>query len=113
MDDLVEVRITAPDDSVAARLAAALVDEGLAACVQIVPGIRSVYRWEGQVEVADEHLLLAKTIAPRFDALAERVRAEHPYDVPEILAIPVTHSDEAYAAWLRSEATPRSAGRTS
>ena len=54
MDDLVEVRITAPDDSVAARLAAALVDEGLAACVQIVPGIRSVYRWEGQVEVAED-----------------------------------------------------------
>ena len=65
MDDLVEVRITAPDDSVAARLAAALVDEGLAACVQIVPGIRSVYRWEGQVEVADEHLRLRSEATPR------------------------------------------------
>lgn len=104
--DLVEVRVTAPGAAVASRLAATLVDERLAACVQVVPGVRSVYRWEGELEVADEHLLLAKTTADRFDALAERVRAEHPYDVPEILAVPVTRSDERYAAWLAAEVTP-------
>ncbi len=104
---LIEVRITVPDGAIAARIAATLVDERLAACVQIVPGITSVYRWEGELESATEHLLLVKSTAAAFDRLRGRVLDEHPYETPEILAVPVSQADGAYAAWLAgSVATP-------
>lgn len=93
--------MTTPDAGTATRLAHVLVAERLAACVQVVPGVSSVYRWEGAVEVAEEHLLLVKSTADRFEAIRERIRAEHPYDVPEVLAIPVVDIDEGYAAWVR------------
>lgn len=96
----VEVRVTAPDAETASRIARVLVDERLAACVQVLPGITSVYRWEGTVEVATEHLLLVKSTSDRFEAIRRRVRAEHPYDTPEILAVAVVAADERYAAWL-------------
>ena len=99
-DGLVEVRITTPDRESAARIAAVLVDERLAGCVQIVPGVTSVYRWAGELESAQEHLLLAKTTLARFEALRVRVLDEHPYEAPEVLAVPVVAADEAYAAWL-------------
>ena len=96
----VEVRVTAPDAETARRLARLLVEERLAACVQVLPGITSVYRWEGTVEVATEHLLLVKSTSERFEAIRERVCAEHPYDTPEVLAVPVVAADVRYAAWL-------------
>ena len=101
MSELLEVRVSvgAPDE--ADRIAAALVAERLAACVQVVPGVTSVYRWEGRVERAAELLLLAKTTEDRFDRLVERVTELHPYDTPEILAVPVARVSDAYAAWLR------------
>jgi uncharacterized protein involved in tolerance to divalent cations len=97
----VEVHVTAPDAATATHLAHLLVAERLAACVQVVPGVSSVYRWEGGVEVAEEHLLLVKSTADRFGAIRERVRSVHPYDVPEVLAVPVVDIDEGYAAWVR------------
>jgi uncharacterized protein involved in tolerance to divalent cations len=70
--------------------------------VQVVPGVTSVYRWEGAVESAEEHLLLVKSTAGRFSAIRDRVLAEHPYDTPEVLAVPVVAVDARYAAWLRA-----------
>jgi uncharacterized protein involved in tolerance to divalent cations len=98
----VEVHVTAPDRGTADHLARLLVEERLAACVQVVPGVTSVYRWEGAVETAEEHLLLVKSTAERFAAIRDRVLAEHPYDTPEVLAVPVAAVDARYASWLRA-----------
>ena len=106
----VEVHLTAPDAETAHRLARLLVDEGLAACVQALPGVRSTYRWEGQVETADEHLLLVKSTAEKFEAIRARVCAEHPYDTAEVLAVPVVAIDSRYAAWVRSSVRPPATG---
>lgn len=94
-----EVRVSAPASD-ADRLARALVDERLAACVQALPGVRSTYVWQGAVESADEVLLLIKTRTDLFDALTARVEELHPYDVPEVVAVPLTHISAAYAGWL-------------
>ena len=99
------VMITAPDADTAAELARALVTERLAACVNLVPGIRSFYRWEGQVNDDSEVLLLAKTRDDRCAALAARVLDLHPYDLPEVLALPAVGGSEAYLDWVRSEST--------
>jgi periplasmic divalent cation tolerance protein len=96
---LLELRISAPDAAVAQALADLLVGERLAACAQLVP-ITSTYRWQGAIETQPEVLVLAKTTAARFDAICTRVRAEHPYDNPEIIAVPVVAATEPYAAWL-------------
>jgi periplasmic divalent cation tolerance protein len=96
----VEVHVTTPDGATAARLARVLVEERLAACVQVLPGVTSVYRWNGAVESAEEHLLLVKTTASAFEAIRERIGSEHPYDTPEVLALPVVAVAPGYAAWL-------------
>ncbi|HZB68252.1 MAG TPA: divalent-cation tolerance protein CutA [Ornithinibacter sp.] len=106
----VEVRVTAPDAHTAGRLAHLLVEEHLAACAKVLPGVTSVYRWEGVVEATPEHLLLIVSTAERFEAIRERVRAEHPYDTPEVLAVPVVAADARYAAWLEESVGP-STGR--
>ncbi len=98
--------VTAPDAEVGARIARALVEERWAACVNLVPGVRSVYRWEGKLEDEAEVLLVVKTRADRVSGLAERLRALHPYDVPELVALPVEQGLEAYLAWVRRESAP-------
>ncbi len=85
------------------RLARLLVDERLAACVQALPGLRSTYRWEGAVEQADETLLLIKTSTARYAALERTLKAHHPYDVPEILAVDASAGLPAYLRWLADE----------
>ena len=95
--------VTAPDTEVGARIARALVEERLAACVNLVPGIRSIYRWEGAVQDDGEVLLVVKTSADRGRDLAERVRELHPYDLPEVLALPAAGGSEDYLAWVRAE----------
>jgi periplasmic divalent cation tolerance protein len=109
MADAIEVHVTMPDADRAISLARALVDEGLAACVNVVPGVRSIYRWEGKVEEADEVLCLIKTRAEIFDRLRRRVAELHPYDVPEILSFAVDDGSPAYLDWVRA-ATTGSAG---
>ncbi len=94
------VLVTAPDEETARRLAHALVAERLAACVNVVPGVRSVYRWEGAVQEDSEVLLIAKSHEARAAALSERVQALHPYDVPEVLALPAAGGSASYLAWL-------------
>ncbi|MBD3782967.1 MAG: divalent-cation tolerance protein CutA [Micrococcales bacterium] len=107
---LVEVHVTTPDRASALHLAHALVDAGLAACVQVVPGITSVYVWDGAVQEDEEHLLLVKSTAAHFTAIRELVRAEHPYDTPEVLAVPVADADTGYASWVRTTVRGATAG---
>ena len=94
------VLTTCPDAASAERIAQALVEEGLAACVNILPPMRSVYRWKGQVEEASEQLLLIKCSSARFPALRERLQSLHPYELPEIVAIPVLDGLPEYLAWI-------------
>jgi len=98
--------VTAPDTATAERIARVLVEERLAACVNLVPGLRSIYRWEGSLEDEAEVLLVVKTCSDRARALEQRVLALHPYDVPELLRIPVRGGSEAYLGWLRAESAP-------
>lgn len=97
---------TAPDADTGARIAQVLVEERLAACVNVVPGVRSIYRWQGAIEDEQEVLLVIKTHAERVAALAERLRALHPYDVPELLALPVDAGLAPYLQWVTGEVAP-------
>ncbi|HWS54522.1 MAG TPA: divalent-cation tolerance protein CutA [Pyrinomonadaceae bacterium] len=100
------VMMTAGSQEEAARLAEMLVGAHLAACVQIMPQMESVYRWKGAVHRAPEFLLLAKTTAACFDELEREVRSLHTYDTPEIVALPVTHVSAPYFEWLTTNAFP-------
>jgi len=100
MSEPLVVLITAGSQAEADRLAAALVGERLAACANIVPGITSVYRWEGEVKRDQEWLLVVKTELRALDDLERRVRALHSYDVPEIIALPLVGGSEPYLEWL-------------
>ncbi len=95
--------MTAASREEADQIAELLVSAQLAACVQILPEIESVYRWQGEVKREKEILLLAKTVASRFDELESRVRAMHSYETPEIIAIPVSDSSAPYLGWLLAE----------
>ncbi|HEX5633999.1 MAG TPA: divalent-cation tolerance protein CutA [Gemmatimonadales bacterium] len=103
MTDALVVLVTAPTAEQAAELARALVDERLAACGNVLAGVRSVYRWEGSVHEDAEALLVLKTTRARFEALRERVIALHPYQVPEVLALPVEAGSADYLAWIAAE----------
>lgn len=97
---VVVVLSTAPDAATADRIAGALVERRLAACVNVVPGIRSTYRWKGQVERADETLMVIKTTRSGVAALQDAMAALHPYDVPEIVVVPVAGGSDAYLRWV-------------
>lgn len=103
MDDALVIFCTCPDDGTAAALAHRLVDERLAACVNRWPLMGSTYRWEGRVVDQAEVLLMIKTRADRYEALAARIVELHPYDVPEVIALPVERGLPAYLAWLAAE----------
>jgi periplasmic divalent cation tolerance protein len=95
---------TFPADQDPAPLAMALVTERLAACVNVLPAMRSIYRWEGKVEQAMEHQLVMKTTAARVEALKTRLASLHPYDVPEVLVLPVAGGADSYLAWIQASA---------
>ncbi len=99
--DLVTAMTTCPDAQSAQRIAVALVSDGLAACVQRIAGLQSTYVWDGKLQEEAEVLLLIKTIKPAVPALAQRIRVLHPYEVPELLIVPVESGNEAYAQWVR------------
>lgn len=92
--------VTAATSDEATRIARALVEERLAACVNIVAPIASVYRWEGQVQQDSEVLLIIKTTDARLPALIRRVKALHSYQVPEVIAVPIADGSADYLAWL-------------
>jgi periplasmic divalent cation tolerance protein len=97
---------TAPDAEVAATLARTLVGERLAACVNVLPGARSIYRWQGQVQEDSEVVLVIKTAMNRAEALAARINDLHPYDLPEVLVLPVTGGSRPYLDWITTETRP-------
>ena len=103
MQEALLILCTCPDEAVAARLARALVDGRLAACVNVLPGIRSIYRWQEKTEEENEVLLLIKTMTKQLAAVEAWLQANHPYDVPEIVALPARHVNRSYLEWLTSQ----------
>ena len=101
--ELALVLTTLGADTDAAALARTLVEERLAACANVVPGVVSIYRWEGAIETAEERLLLLKTRAALVERLAERLIGLHPYAVPEVLSLEVDRGAAAYLAWVAEE----------
>lgn len=106
MQDFIVVYVTAGSADEADRLARSLVDERLAACVNRIKSVQSVYRWQGKVEQSEEELLIIKTSRDRFAALEKRVRELHSYSVPEVIALPVIEGSGAYLKWLNEQVTP-------
>lgn len=102
-DNVQLVLCACPDAEGAAALAEALVEQRLAACVSVLPGTRSVYRWQGRIERAEEALLLIKTTAGRLDALQAAIVARHPYELPEVLAVAVGSGFDRYLDWVHAE----------
>ena len=95
--------VTAPSAEVARDIARTLVSERVAACANLVPGITSIYRWEGAVQEDPEVLLIVKTTEDRLEAVAARVKDLHPYGLPEVIALPVEGGSAAYLDWVRTE----------
>ena len=110
-DYLVALTTVAGEED-AVRLARALLDRRLAACVNVLPGVRSLYRWKGAIEDDREHLLVIKTSAGRYPALAAAFEELHPYEVPELLALPVEAGAERYLSWLGSSVSADSPERS-
>ena len=102
-DDALLVLCACPDADSAGRIARTLVEERLAACVNRVPGLVSVYRWQGEIHEDEEVLLLIKTRPERFETLRARIVELHPYDVPEVIALDITAGHAPYLEWLRTE----------
>jgi periplasmic divalent cation tolerance protein len=105
-DDPIVVFMTAANGEEATRLADLLIGAHLAACVQILPEMESVYRWEGKIERQSEILLLAKTTTGKFADLEREVRALHSYDTPEIVAVPIVIGSNPYLEWLAQSLRP-------
>jgi periplasmic divalent cation tolerance protein len=100
MSEFIVVLVTAGSPAEGERLARALVEERLAACVNRIAPVQSVYRWQGKVEESTEELLVIKTRAGLFTALEKRVRELHSYAVPEVIALPIIKGNESYLRWL-------------
>lgn len=99
---MTEILVLSTTDTpeLAHKIASALVEAQEAACVNIIPGIRSIYRWEGKVCDETEFLLLIKSTAERFEAINARIHQLHPYQVPEVIAVPIAAGDPAYLQWI-------------
>lgn len=105
-DRVAVVLVTGPTPESLESIARTLIEERLIACANILPTVRSIYRWEGAVEETPEALAIFKTTGGRVDALERRIAELHPYDVPEILAVDVAGGSEAYLAWVRGCVAP-------
>jgi periplasmic divalent cation tolerance protein len=105
VDEVVIVLTNLPDRASALKLAQALVDRRLAACVNVLAECTSVYRWKGEVENASEVPVLIKTRAERYGEVEGAIRELHPYELPEIVAVPVRHGLDDYLAWVAGETT--------
>lgn len=103
--EFVQITSAAGSREEAEQLAAALVEQRLAACVQIVGPLRSVYRWQGQIEQADEWLCLIKTTRERYDAVEATIRELHSYDCPEVIATPIIAGSAAYLKWIAEQSS--------
>jgi len=101
MPDPIVAFVTCGSEEEALKIANALVEAHLAACVNLIAPIRSIYRWEGKIWDEKEWLLIIKTQKQRFEALEKRVRSLHSYSVPEIISLPITEGSSAYLNWIR------------
>jgi len=99
-ENQIVILCTVPDRGSGEKIALALVEERLAACVNLVPGLSSTYRWQGKVEKAEECLLIIKTQGARFELVRERIKELHTYNLPEIIAVPISGGDDGYLRWL-------------
>ena len=99
MSELIVILCSAPDEAVAERLARGLVEARLAACVNAITGVKSFYRWKGKIESDSEVQLLIKTQPDRFDEIVRWLGEHHPYEVPEIVALPADEVSDAYLQW--------------
>jgi periplasmic divalent cation tolerance protein len=98
--DTLLVMTTCPDPEHAETLSVELIEAGLAACINQLPGIRSVYRWKGELKSGSEVMLMIKTPADRWDALEQAIKSSHPYELPEIIAVPITTGHAPYLQWI-------------
>jgi periplasmic divalent cation tolerance protein len=98
-----------PDRESAEELATLLIDRRLAACVNILGPCTSVYRWQGEIQRDEEYPLLIKTVSSRYADLESAIRASHPYELPEIIAVPIAHGLPAYLQWVESETREKQA----
>jgi periplasmic divalent cation tolerance protein len=105
MTDVLAVFVTIDDRAEASRIAGILVREKLAACVNIIPGLRSIYTWQGEVCDDEEHLMVIKTQKEVFEKLEKRIRTLHSYEVPEIIALPVIDGSSDYLKWVMETAS--------
>ena len=105
MNGCYQVTTTLPDHATAERVATLLVEERLAACVNLLAPMESVYRWGGQVETEPERQVVLKTSRARVNTLWERVRELHPYDVPEFIVLPIVDGNDAYLRWIAESTT--------
>jgi periplasmic divalent cation tolerance protein len=103
--NLLLVLCTVPDRKCAEQIAGALVVEQLAACVNIIPEMASVYRWKGAIEKDEELLLLIKTSQDMYESLEQRIRALHPYELPEIIAVSIQAGQKDYTKWIENSLT--------
>ena len=103
MEPVCVILCNVPDAETGQALARALVEKRLVACVNLLPGVQSVYRWQGQVEQGSETTMLIKTALARYDEVEKEIRAVHPYDLPEILCLPVQAGLPAYLEWVVRE----------
>jgi periplasmic divalent cation tolerance protein len=103
---IVIVLTTVPPDADAEQVGRTLVEERLVACVNVLPVMTSIYRWQGAVEQASERQLIMKTTAARVERLKTRLAELHPYDVPELLVVPISDGGASYLAWLEESTTP-------
>ena len=97
------VLCTCPDQATAQNIAEQLVDKQLAACVSILPGLTSLYQWQGKRETAQEYLLLIKTSYAVYETLEQTLTALHPYELPEIIAVPIERGSTAYLDWISQQ----------
>jgi periplasmic divalent cation tolerance protein len=103
MTNSIVLLCSCPNEADARRIAEALVESRLAACVNMIRGVESIYRWEGEIETAKEVLLLIKSTAERWDELRARITELHTYDTPEIIALPISAGSEKYLNWIGRE----------
>ncbi len=105
MSEFIIAYVTVPSEAEGRKIARLLVEEKLAACVNVVPDIQSFYRWEGQVQHDKELLLMIKSQSKKMASLITRVKELHSYDVPEVISMPVTQGSDDYLDWVRNETT--------
>lgn len=102
-EQVLVILVTVTNRKEAVRIGEEMVHMKLAACANVIPGIQSIYRWKGKVTKAQEVLLILKSTKPRYRALEKAIKAMHAYEVPEVIALPVTEGLEAYVRWVRDE----------